>query len=111
MNHWQFSEKGSLVVYVTTPSQKAAEEMARLLVEERLAAGVSISSVRSIYSWEGEIKDKPESLLIIRTRQELFEKLKARVLELHEYVCPEVIGLPIVAGHAPYLQWIKQVTS
>lgn len=99
-----------IAVFVTAPPDKAGE-LARGLVEARLAACVNIlSGVRSIYSWKGEICDDAEALMVIKTRAELLEALRQKVVELHPYEVPEVIALPIVGGHAPYLEWVEQST-
>ena len=105
-------EEGRIVVYVTAASQENAAELARVLVEERLAAcGNVIGSVRSIYRWQGKVEDENEALLVLKTRAGLFEALKARILQLHSYEVPEVIAVPVVAGHKPYLDWIDDNTK
>jgi periplasmic divalent cation tolerance protein len=96
-----------LVVFVTAPSTDKAASLARTLVGERLAACVNlVERVRSIYRWEGEVQDDAEVLMVIKTRADAFERLKARVVELHEYRCPEVVALPIVRGSEAYLTWL-----
>ena len=93
------TETPYITVFVTAPPDKA-EGIARPLVEERLAACANIiPSVRSIYSWKGEICTDDEVLMVLKTRASLLETLRARVLELHPYEVPEVIALPITAGH------------
>ncbi len=102
----------ALVVLVTTPTPERAAEIARALVEERLAAcGNVVPGLRSIYRWEGKIADEAEALLVLKTTRVRFEALRERVLELHPYQVPEVIALPIEAGSAPYLAWIAAETS
>ena len=101
-----------LVVLITAPSQEKAAELGRAVVEERLAACANlVPGVRSIYRWEGKVCDDAEVLLVLKTRRELFERLEARVKALHPYSVPEIIGLPIEAGHAPYLKWIADAVS
>jgi len=98
---------GALVVMVTAPSADKAAEIARALVEERLAAcGNVVPQLRSIYRWEGAVQDEAEALLLLKTTRDRFEALRARVLSLHPYQVPEVIALPVEAGHAAYLAWI-----
>ena len=105
------SPTGAVLVLVTAPSAEKAAELARTLVEEELAAcGNIVPGLRSIYRWEGQVQDEPEVLLILKTRGELFEQLRERVVALHPYQVPEVIALPIQAGHAPYLEWIRTST-
>ena len=102
----------AIVVLVTTPTPERAAELARALVEERLAAcGNVVPGLRSIYRWEGKLEDEAEALLVLKTTQARFEALKARVLALHPYAVPEVLALPVVAGSAPYLAWIAAETS
>ncbi len=97
----------ALVVLVTTPSPERAAEIARALVEERLAAcGNVVPGLRSIYRWEGKVQDEEEALLLLKTTRARFEALRDRVLALHPYEVPEVIAVPVEAGHAPYLAWV-----
>ena len=99
------------LVLSTFPNEAKAMEIARLLVAERLCACVNLQPVRSIYAWKGEVCDEPEVLGIIKTSDERFEALAKRLVELHPYEVPEVIALPITAGHAPYLAWLAASVS
>lgn len=96
-----------MLVLTTLPNSDAAVALARSVVEERLAACANIlPAVRSIYQWEGKVQDENEVLVLLKTRQPLFEPLKLRILELHPYEVPEVLALPVEQGHAAYLEWI-----
>ncbi len=97
-----------IVVLVTASSQEGAR-LARVLVEERLAACVNlVPSIASTYWWEGKIEEATEYLLIVKTRQDRLDRLIARVRELHSYTVPEVIALPIIGGNPDYLQWMTE---
>jgi len=101
----------SIVVLVTCGFEEEALKIAHSLVEERLAACVNlVSPVRSIYRWEEKIWDEKEWLLIIKTQKNRFEELEKRVKALHSYSVPEIIGLPIIKGSSPYLEWLKEMT-
>ena len=101
----------ALLVLVTAPSAEKAAELARAVVEERLAAcGNVVPGLRSIYRWEGKVQDEPEALLVLKTTRARFEALRDRVLALHPYEVPEVIALPVEAGSARYLAWIAAET-
>jgi periplasmic divalent cation tolerance protein len=103
--------KSAIVVLVTAPTAERAAELARTLVEERLAAcGNVVPGLRSIYRWEGKVVDEPEALLVLKTTRGRFEALSDRVLALHPYQVPEVIALPVEAGSAAYLDWIAAET-
>ncbi|XP_009342570.2 protein CutA, chloroplastic [Pyrus x bretschneideri] len=101
----------SIVVYVTVPSREVGKKLAESLVREQLAACVNlVPGIESVYQWKGEVQTDSEELLIIKTRQSLFEALTAHVKANHPYDVPEVIALPINAGSLPYLEWIKNST-
>lgn len=97
-----------VVVLVTADSEVEAEAIAKSLVENQLAACVSLSPIRSIYTWQGEIHSAAEWQLVIKTDLAKFEDLKTKVRAMHSYEVPEIIAIPIVAGSEAYLDWIGQ---
>jgi len=97
-----------IVVLSTSSSKEEAEKIARLLVEERLAASVNVlPGLRSFYRWKGKVEDAAEWLLLIKSSRGKFDKLKAMLEKLHSYDVPEVIALPIVDGSKNYLLWLE----
>jgi periplasmic divalent cation tolerance protein len=95
------------VVLSTFPDADKAAQVARILLEEQLAACVNlVATVRSIYRWQGAIQDDQEALAIIKTSAERYPALAARLVELHPYDVPEILALPIAGGHPPYLAWL-----
>lgn len=106
------TEPQPLLILCTCPDTESASRIARKLVEERLAACVNrVPGLTSVYRWQGEIHEDSEVLLLIKTRRELFESLRARLVAMHPYDVPEVIALDISAGHAPYLEWLHAETG
>ena len=96
-----------LMVYCTAPDSRVAQMIARSLVEQRVAACVNIlPEVRSIYSWQDEIHDDAEVLLLIKTDRNHFTALSDIITRMHPYEVPEIIGVPLEAGYQPYLEWI-----
>lgn len=101
-----------IVIFITAPNEEEAAKIARSIVEARLAACANIiRNIRSIYSWQGNIEDEAEVLMIVKTRRSLFNSLTARVREIHSYDVPEIIALPIVRGSDDYLKWLKESTE
>jgi periplasmic divalent cation tolerance protein len=97
-----------IVVFSTASTPKEAETIARRLVEERLAACVSIvREIRSFYRWQGKVEDAGEFLLVIKSSRNRFEALRAAIEKLHSYEVPEVIALPVVDGSENYLNWME----
>ena len=99
------------VVLVTTTSETEAENLAIALLNERLAACVSIYPIRSIYRWQGQIENESEWQLAIKSDLKQFEQLSAKIQALHTYAVPEIIALPIVAGSQTYLDWLASHTG
>jgi len=98
-----------IVVFVTVGNREEASQLARVLVEERLAACVNLlPGMASTYWWRGQIEQADEILLVMKTRQDLLELLTARVWALHSYTVPEVIAVPIIGGNPDYLAWIDE---
>ncbi len=101
-----------VVIISTFPSADKAAEIARILVDERLAACVNlVPAVRSIYRWQDAVQDDAEALALIKTTEDREPALMARLRELHPYEVPEMIVLPIARGHAPYLAWLAAQVS
>jgi len=96
------------IVLCTCPDAETANRIATVLVEEGLAACVNIlSSITSVYRWQGKTETTGESLMIIKSPTENYPYIEKRIVELHPYELPEVIAVPIVAGLEPYLAWLS----
>ena len=99
------------IVLVTAPDLDTAARLTRTLVEEGLAAcGNLVPGVRSIYAWEGRICDDAEVLVVLKTQASRWEALRDRIAALHPYTTPEILALPVLNGHAPYLRWLLDQT-
>ena len=99
---------GTLQVQTTVVERGVAESIARTLVEERLAACVQVlGPIESTYRWEGAVELATEWLLLIKTTQDAWPALEARIAALHPYREPELIALPVAHGSAGYLGWVR----
>ncbi|KAL1273446.1 hypothetical protein QQF64_029308 [Cirrhinus molitorella] len=96
--------------FVTCPNDTVAKELARGIVEKKLAACVNIvPQITSVYEWQGKIEEDSEVLLMIKTRSSKIPALAEYVRSNHPYEVAEVISLPIDQGNPPYLKWIGDV--
>ena len=99
----------SYLVYVTAPHEELALDIARMLVEQSLAAGVNIvPGARSIYRWRGQVHDAPECLLLAQVSGAALPEFMEKARALHSYEVPCVVAMPIAAGYQPFLQWIAE---
>ena len=96
----------------TLPDLSAARRLARVLVRERLCACVNIlPGLRSIYRWEGRVREDGEVLLVLKTSMANGARLQARVLALHPYEVPELIAWPLPRIAPAYARWLLDSTS
>ncbi|GJL51563.1 divalent-cation tolerance protein CutA [Candidatus Nitrospira salsa] len=103
---------GEIVVLVTAASETEARLIARRIVEDKIAACVNIiPTIQSVFDWEGKVTEEQESLLIIKTKAEVFDLLESAIKRLHSYSVPEIIALPIQSGSSDYLAWLGQMVK
>ncbi len=101
-----------MMVYATARERVQAEEIGMALVKERLAACANVlDHVHSFYWWQGEMQQDSEALLILKTTAEHVDRLIARLKALHSYDCPSIEAIPVAAGYAPYLDWVRSETA
>ncbi|HEU0277024.1 MAG TPA: divalent-cation tolerance protein CutA [Rhodanobacteraceae bacterium] len=101
-----------LLALSTCPDADTAARIARVLVEDRLAACVNrIPGVASTYRWQDKVCDAAEVLLLIKTTRGRFEALRARLAQLHPYELPELVAVEIGVGSPAYLDWLAAQTE
>ena len=97
------------IVLTACPDSANAERLARILVEEGLAACVSIlPPMQSIYRWKGNTESATEQLLVIKSSVAHFPAIRDRLRSLHPYELPEIIAVPIADGLPEYLAWLNK---
>lgn len=100
-----------VMVWTTVPVGEACQVMARTLVEERLAACVSVGApMTSVYRWDGRVTNEAEQQVIIKTTRERVPALRERLAVLHPYQLPEFLVCPVADGAPGYLDWVRSET-
>ena len=95
------------LIFCTFPDKSSAESIARLLINEKLAACVNIiSGVTSIYAWEQKIETAEECLLLIKANKSNYQLIEEIIKKRHPYELPEIIAVSIEDGLPEYLHWI-----
>jgi periplasmic divalent cation tolerance protein len=101
----------AIAVLVTIP-EKDAEALATMLVSERVCACVNIiKGVRSLFWWKGKINTADEVILIIKTKDSLYAKLKTMIKNNHPYSVPEIISFKIDQINQEYMEWLNKEAS
>ncbi len=99
-----------VIVKTTTSNEEEAQKIAKILIQDKLAACVQLKDIESLYNWDGKLCCERETLLSIKIKKELFSKVKSKILELHSYDTPEIIELDISNISENYLKFIKENT-
>ena len=102
----------TLLVLTNLPDRAAAERLADLMLEKRLAACVNIlAPCRSVYRWKGAVQHDEEHPLLIKTTAERYPELESAVRAAHPYELPEIIAVPVERGLPAYLEWVAAETK
>ncbi|RQG91405.1 divalent-cation tolerance protein CutA [Natrarchaeobius halalkaliphilus] len=97
-------------VYITAPPEEA-ERIARVLVEERLAACVNRIPTTSTYRWDGEIHHDDEVVLLAKTTDTVYAELENRVLEIHPHEVPCIERFDESHALESFAEWRGEVTQ
>ena len=101
-----------LVVLTNLPDRAAAERIADLVIEKKLAACVNIlAPCRSVYRWKGAVQHDEEHPLLVKTTSERYAELERVIRGAHPYELPEIIAVPIERGLPEYLGWVSAETT
>ncbi len=99
------------LIYLIASNQLEAENIAKIIIEEKLAACVNIHQpIKSFYIWQNKLEISQEIALMIKTKASLEIKLIARIKRLHSHSIPCIISLDINGGNSDYLEWINKLT-
>ena len=100
---------GFIQVVTTVGDKDTAQQIARALVEQRLAGCVQvIGPITSTYWWNEQVESAEEFLCLIKTRADVFDRLAAAIRAVHPYDVPEILALPVTAGGVSYLDWLNR---
>ena len=100
-------KRSYIIVMVTSASREEAEKIAHSLLDEKLIACANIiGPVSSLFWWAGTVEGADEHIILMKSSQDLFQKLSDRVKALHSYEVPEIIALQIVKGSKTYMEWL-----
>jgi periplasmic divalent cation tolerance protein len=97
-----------IAVLTNLPDSESAFNLARTLVERRLAACANVlSPATSFFRWEGRLEAAPEVPLLLKTTTERYPELERALRELHPYDIPEILAFEADRGLPAYLEWVE----
>lgn len=98
-------------VITTVDSLDKAQQLAALLVERKLSACVQISTISSVYVWQGEIRNDEEFRLLAKTQTDRYPDVEAAILEAHPYDLPAIFAIDVDEAYGPYTEWVETNAS
>ena len=101
----------TIAVLTTTDSLEQARMIATALVERNLAACVQISSIESIYNWNGATQNDPEFRVMAKTVASRYPEVEQVMRDLHSYDLPAIYALKIAEIFEPYADWVAENSS
>ena len=98
-----------IAVLTNLPDSESAFNLARSLVQLRLAACANVlAPATSFYRWEGRDEQAVEYPVLIKSTREAYPRLEQAIRERHPYELPEIIAWPLEAGLPEYLAWVER---
>lgn len=102
----------AILIATKLPDLPAAEQLARRLIAQQLAACVNIMPpCTSVYRWQGGLEMATEVPLQIKSTLARYAAIEAVIRQLHPYELPEISYVHLDGGEAAYIQWIQQETQ
>ncbi|MCB5225398.1 divalent-cation tolerance protein CutA [Alishewanella sp. 16-MA] len=100
-----------LLILCNCPDDSSAQRITESLLSQQLVACINrLPDIRSSYRWQGQIEHSVEIQLQLKAPAVNFTAIEQAILAIHPYTVPEIIALPLTRLHAPYGQWINEVT-
>lgn len=94
-----------IFIYVTTGSAAEAGKIARALLTKKLIACANFFPVSSLYWWERKIAERKEFVLVLKTVESNFEKVKKEIRKSHSYSIPCITKIK-VEPNEEYARWL-----
>jgi len=100
-----------VVILCTVPNTDVASRLAHHLVGQHIAAAVAIvPGVRSVYRWRGEIHDRQELQLMVKTVGGRVADVRRCITAEHPYEVPEFLVVDVVDTTPDFLEWLQVQT-
>lgn len=97
----------ALVAITALGNEADARALVTALVQDRIiACGTLLGSARSIYRWEGSVREESEVVVLLKTDAAKWDALRMAVERHHPYDLPELLALPVTHGLERYLSWL-----
>ena len=97
-----------LVMITTESSKRNALRVAKLLIQNKLAACVSIKQIFSIYEWDDDVEENKEFEITIKSKPEFKDDLIDFLHKISTYEVPQIIYKKYHA-EIKYYDWLNKI--
>jgi len=98
------------IIYITCKDEEEAVKISKHLLNKKLIACSNMHPIRSMYWWNNKIEDEKEFVIIAKTLDKNYEKIKEEVSKLHSYDVPCILKIDAEANES-YAQWVNEVVK
>lgn len=95
-----------ILLYIPCSDEEEAHNIAEALLHEKLIACANIFPIKSLYFWKNDLQEDNEVVLLAKTADRMYEKVKKKVLAMHSYECPCVMKIKADVN-CDYEKWVK----
>lgn len=100
-----------ILISTCCDSRSKADDIARLGVEQGLAACAHVEEIRSVYRWQGEVCEASEWKVSFKTVEGNFDRISALIGSQHSYEEPAIYAVPILRTTDSYGRWVEGKAS
>lgn len=94
-------------LWLTCADKTEAEKITKALLEKHLVACAKQVPVSSDFLWQGKVDHNDEILLIMDSREDLFDQIEAEIARLHSYEIFVLQAIPISKISKQAEVWLK----
>ena len=99
-----------MLIYTTCKDEFEAKKISEILLKEKLIACANIIQSKSLYFWQGELKNENESILLIKTIKDKSNLVVTKIKQLHSYRLPAIIQIEGTAT-IEFEKWLSGVMN
>lgn len=99
-----------ILIYATAKDMTEAKKISGHLLSQKLVACVNFFRAESSYLWHGKIESGKEIVLILKTKESNWKKVRAEIEKMHSYDIPCIIKIGTQMNNG-FSKWIKKETD
>ncbi len=95
-----------ILIYITCKNTKEAKKISKHLLEKKLIACANMHQIDSTYLWQGKIEESKETVIIAKTKEKNYNKIKKEIKKIHSYKIPCILKIK-AKPNQKYNKWIN----